>query len=141
MNYSLFRAGALLMALAVVLGALGAHALERVLSSDILESFETGVRYHIYHSLALLILSAIYQKLPKQITSWAVRTIIAGMICFSGSIYIFAFGHIFDVRLAGYLWWVTPLGGLLLIAGWLILFFGVPSFWSPDKKSEQANYQ
>lgn len=124
MNTILFRTGALLMALAVILGALGAHSLERMLSPDLLDSFETGVRYHIYHSLTLLIIAGFYQHLSLSYARWASRLMLIGVACFSGSIYLFTFGHLFSMRLAGHLWWITPLGGILLIAGWLTLFFG-----------------
>lgn len=121
MNHKLLITGATLMGLAVILGALGAHALEKHLSPDILQSFETGVRYQIFHALGLIILSTVFNQLHPSRMRWAIRLMLIGIICFSGSIYSFALGHLLNISIASVLWWVTPLGGLLLIAAWAVL--------------------
>ncbi len=122
MNYRLFGTASILMVIAVVLGALGAHALERHLSPAMLSSFETGVRYQIYHALSLLLMAAVYAKFPAPQIRLSVRLMLAGILCFSGSIFAFAIGHLVDVPVSEYLWWVTPLGGLLFLASWIVLF-------------------
>jgi uncharacterized membrane protein YgdD (TMEM256/DUF423 family) len=114
------------MAIAVALGALGAHTLKGSLSPESLASFETGVRYHIIHSLALLILSGItiHHKRKKLIF----RMMFYGMLLFSGSIYLLSTRSLFSVgEYFSALGPVTPLGGLMLISSWLILAFGLKS--------------
>jgi len=122
MNFPLFKTACALMALAIVLGAMGAHALERHLSIDQLSSFETGVRYQIYHALALLVIAVSYHHLYSPMAKWGTTLLLAGIACFSGSIYLFTTGNLLDVSFTRYIWWVTPLGGLFFIAGWIMFF-------------------
>ena len=107
----MMRLGAGFMFLAVGLGAFGAHALKARLEPDMLAAFEVGVRYQVYHALALLLLAAL--RGPSK-AAWCFT---AGIILFSGSLYILA--------LTGVRKWgaVTPIGGVLFLAGWLILLF------------------
>lgn len=104
---------AVLGAIAVTLGALGAHALKEKLSVEQLDSFEVAVRYQMYHVLALLLVNMYtgFSLETKQIISYL---FFAAILCFSGSIYAIVFG----VK-ASHIWFVTPIGGLLFIAGWL----------------------
>jgi uncharacterized membrane protein YgdD (TMEM256/DUF423 family) len=111
---------------AVALGAMGAHGLKKFLAPDALESFETAVRYQMWHGLALLTLSigVIGNKWPGLIAGrWL---LFAGSILFSGSIYLLSTKslHGWDIlcRIAGP---VTPLGGLMLISGWITLGVGI----------------
>lgn len=105
------RLGAGLMFLAVGLGAFGAHALKGKLDADMLAVFETGVKYQVYHALALLLLASL--RGPSK-AAWCFT---AGIVFFSGSLYLLA--------LTGVRKWgaVTPIGGLLFLAGWLIVLF------------------
>ena len=107
----MIRLGAGFMFLAVGLGAFGAHALKARLEPDLLAAFEVGVRYQVYHALALLLLAAL--RGPNK-AAWCFT---AGIVVFSGSLYLLA--------LTGTRKWgaVTPIGGLLFLAGWLILLF------------------
>ena len=100
--------------LAVVLGAFGAHALEDKLDPTELKSFETGVRYMMYHALAILFVNSYdgFSISEKKIISYL---FISGIICFSGSIFILSL----DVISSKYIWFITPVGGLLFILGWL----------------------
>lgn len=104
---------AFLGAIAVTLGALGAHALKEKLTLSQLDSFEVAVRYQMYHVLALVAINVYkgFSTKTKQIISYL---FFAGIVCFSGSIYAIVFG----VK-ASYIWFVTPIGGLLFIIGWL----------------------
>lgn len=103
--------GALLAGLAVILGAFGAHALEQHVSPARLETFEVGVRYQMYHALALLIL----QFLPAKM--WRVAPLfLYGILIFSLSLYILV---LTDTAILGA---ITPIGGTLFIVGWLWLF-------------------
>ena len=105
--------------ISIILGALGAHALEKVLSPDSLESFHTAVRYQAWHSIALLAISFSPKEFPLR--KWIMRTWVTGVILFSGSIYLLSTRTAsgLDVSFLGP---VTPLGGLLMILGWALVF-------------------
>ena len=105
--------------LAVVLGAFAAHGLKGRLAADSLAAFQTGVQYQMTHALAILLVALIYKHWPGPALLWACGLFIAGVVLFSGSIY--------GLTLTGARWLgpVTPLGGLCLIAGWGMLFYGV----------------
>ncbi|OJU52871.1 MAG: hypothetical protein BGN96_10185 [Bacteroidales bacterium 45-6] len=107
----------------VVLGALGSHALSNVLSPEKISSFEVGVRYQMYHALALLVLGLLL-PLSTSLEKTAVWGMAIGTLLFSGSIYLLSLAEYWKVNLK-FLGPVTPLGGLFLIAGWgaLLLFF------------------
>jgi uncharacterized membrane protein YgdD (TMEM256/DUF423 family) len=102
------QAGAAGMFLAVALGAFAAHGLKAKLTPEMLAIFETGVRYHVYHALALLALGA--ARGPGK-AGWC---FVAGIVVFSGSLYVLALTG--EKRLG----MITPIGGLLFLAGWLI---------------------
>ena len=123
MNKTILATGALFGILAVVLGALGAHALKTVLSDASLESFRTGVAYQMYHALFLLFLgSTTYlndrEKRPVYLL------ILAGVLCFSFSIYGLTTGPLAGLDFSP-IAWITPLGGVLLISGWLLMLYRV----------------
>lgn len=109
--------------LAVALGAFGAHGLERVTADEkILHGFQTGVQYQLYHALALLAIVALPEKFSGRWLNRASNCFIAGIILFSGSLYLLTFLKIQGssaVKIAGP---ITPLGGIFFIAGWLFLF-------------------
>lgn len=112
--------GAMLGAVAVMLGAFGAHALQKRLSPQKQSTFETGVRYHFYHALALLAVGILAELRPAAgLISVAGWLLVVGMLCFSGSLYWLALGG------PRWLGPVTPLGGLALIAGWVLLAVGL----------------
>jgi uncharacterized membrane protein YgdD (TMEM256/DUF423 family) len=103
-------------ALAVALGAFGAHALESRLSADLLSTYEVGVRYHFYHALALLGVVAVISRWPEASAAvWAGWLFVIGILIFSGSLYILAFT---GIRWLGA---ITPIGGVAFIAGWACL--------------------
>jgi uncharacterized membrane protein YgdD (TMEM256/DUF423 family) len=106
-------AGALI-ALATVLGAFGAHALKAHLSQDKLLVYETAVRYHFIHALGLLGIGVLLRSLDGGLLRWSATLVLAGIILFSGSLYWLTFGA---PRFVGI---ITPLGGLALIAGWIL---------------------
>lgn len=110
---------ALLGATAVALGALGAHSLKGVLEPSSLESYKVAVLYHLIHTLALLALASTDYK-RVTVNLWT-----TGILLFSGSIYALALDELLGVSLS-FLGPITPLGGLLLIAGWLSLFVRNP---------------
>ncbi len=105
--------------LSVAFGAFGAHALKQKLTPDYLNVFEVAVCYQMYHALLLILIAAIYQYHPTSYVQIAGFLTISGTLIFSGSLYILA--------LTGITKWgaVTPIGGLLLLLGWLLLLIGV----------------
>ncbi len=116
MERTFFILASILSGLAVALGAFGAHALKARLSPDMLQIFETGVRYHFYHALALGLVVVAMQYWPKTnlptIAGWL---FVVGIVIFSGSLYI--------LSTSGVRWWgaITPIGGVAFIAGWACL--------------------
>lgn len=125
MRKTFLRAGSILAFLAVGLGALGSHALKGILSPERLVSFETGVRYHLVHALAVLIVATLLHFGKKQALTVSGWLFIGGVVLFSGSIYFLAMQEVFGINLS-FLGPITPVGGILLMAGWLML--GVSSF-------------
>jgi len=119
MNKTIFLTGVLLGILAVVLGAFGAHGLEKLLDDSSLNTFETGVKYQMYHALFLLIL-ANTSRLSEKSKKWVYYFILVGILLFSFSIYFLATNSLtsLDFRIIGF---ITPIGGMLLILGWLLL--------------------
>lgn len=102
-------------ALAIVLGAFGAHALQETLSISELKSFETAVRYQMYHVILLLLIN-MYPKFKNKTKNNISYLFFLGMLFFSGSIYAITLGvH------AKSIWFATPLGGLFFILGWIYL--------------------
>lgn len=99
----------------IILGAFGAHALQEILDVNQLKSFETGVRYQMYHVLALFFVNT-YGGFTEKNKIWISNLFILGIIMFSGSIFAITFGIE-----AKYLWFVTPIGGLLFILGWFLM--------------------
>lgn len=116
MDKKIISTGAFFGMLAIVLGAFGAHALKKVLTIEELSTFETGVRYQMYHAFFLLfigITNSISQKTKETIF----YLVVFGVLFFSGSIYLLATNNLttFDFKIIGF---ATPVGGLLLILGW-----------------------
>ena len=106
--------------LAVVLGAFGAHGLKPLLSSDMLAAYETGVRYHFYHTIVLLVLGFVAQSSDKLVQR-AATFFTLGIILFSGSLYGLALSSI-SRNVWSWLGPVTPLGGLCFMTGWIFIF-------------------
>ncbi|HIB26406.1 MAG TPA: DUF423 domain-containing protein [Candidatus Marinimicrobia bacterium] len=109
--------GALLAALAVLLGAFGAHGLKGKVSPEDLTIFETGVRYHMYHALGLILISVLGLYYYPEMIQLPAIFLSVGILLFSGSLYILV--------LTGLRWMgaITPLGGVAFIAGWLLLAY------------------
>ncbi len=109
-----FLAG-VLGASGVAAGAFGAHGLRGRLDAAMMSAFETGVLYHLLHAVALLGVAWLAQRLPGPLTSAAGWLLVVGIVLFSGSLYVLALGG------PRWLGPVTPLGGLALIAAWVLL--------------------
>ena len=119
MNRTIFLTGIVFGILAVILGAFGAHGLEKLVSTESISTFETGVKYQMYHALFLLILGST-SRLPEKSKKWIYYLIVTGVLLFSFSIYFLATNELtaFDFKTIGF---ITPIGGLLLICGWSLL--------------------
>ena len=111
----------------ILLGAFGAHALKEQLDVASMESFETGVRYMMYHVLGIFIINSSSQLSSKSKTIVS-QFFLAGILFFSGSIFVISL----DFVQAKTIWFITPLGGLFFITGWLIATL---SFLKSDKKN------
>ncbi|HEX9152188.1 MAG TPA: DUF423 domain-containing protein [Flavobacterium sp.] len=123
MDKKIISTGTIFGMIAIILGAFGAHALKKVLSLEQLSTFETGVRYQMYHAIFLLFIGAtnhLSQKAKKTIHF----LVLFGVILFSGSIYLLATNGLtpFDFKIIGF---VTPIGGLLLILAWGVLLMNI----------------
>ncbi|AKA34727.1 DUF423 domain-containing protein [Flagellimonas lutaonensis] len=123
MNKTILVTGLVLGVLAIILGAFGAHGLKKVLTADELGTFETGVRYQMYQALFLLFLSML-PKMADDTKKWVFYAIVIGVVLFSFSIYFLATNKLtaFDFRKIG---WITPIGGLFMITGWVYLIISV----------------
>ena len=108
---------------AVALGALGAHTLKEILASSQLQSFETGVRYQFLHALAILLLALNAEKFNQQLKR-SLSLMSIGICFFSFSIYLLSLQKTLGVSLS-FLGPITPIGGLLLISAWIMLFFSI----------------
>lgn len=109
--------GAILMAIGVGAGAFGAHGLEAYLTKyELTGTFETAVRYLIYHALALFVTAWLVEKWDVQTLTWAGYAFIAGAVLFSGSLFLLVVTRI------SWLGAITPLGGVAFIAGWVLIF-------------------
>lgn len=116
MERKIFIVAAAFGLISIVLGAFGAHALKKVLSVEALTSFETGVRYQMYHALFLLFV-ANAQMLTLKEKTVVFYLVVIGVLLFSGSIYILATNSITGLK-TKFLGPITPLGGLFLIGSW-----------------------
>ena len=123
MNRTIVLIGILLGALAIILGAFGAHGLEKLVDASSIETFEVGVRYQMYHALFLLFLG-IWPSLAEAHKKRIFTLIAVGVVLFSFSIYLLALNSLtsFDFKSIGFL---TPIGGVFLILGWVFLGYFV----------------
>lgn len=115
----------ILGALSVALGAFGAHALKQIVPPESVITFETGVRYQFYHTFALLAVAILFETFPGKWLVTAGWLFILGIVLFSGSLYILtALKATNTVGMKG-IGVITPVGGLLFVAGWICLLIGI----------------
>lgn len=131
MNRTIFLTGIVFGVLAVMLGAFGAHGLEKLVDAESIQTFETGVKYQMYHALLLLILGSI-SSVSEESKKWIYYLLVSGILFFSFSIYFLATNDLtaFDFKTIGF---ITPIGGLLLISGWIFLGYKYLSFPNKSK--------
>lgn len=120
MDRKIIATAAFIGALAIVLGAFGAHGLKAILNDSQLATFETGVKYQMYHALFLLFVgtTALLSEKGKLLVF---RLILVGVLFFSGSIYLLSTAEQTGIA-TKFIGPITPLGGMFLIAGWVVLF-------------------
>lgn len=121
MHKGFLKTAALLGAFSVAMGAFAAHSLKEMVSDYALGIFETAVRYQFYHVFGLVIVAILYKEFPGKWLKWSGRLFIAGIILFSGSLYVLTV--IKGAALPGYQWVgaITPFGGLCFILGWIFM--------------------
>ncbi len=111
--------GSVFAALSVLLGAFGAHVLKNRMSIEDLAIFEIAVRYQMYHALGLLLMGVASVYLTEKLVSLPAYFLISGVIIFSGSLFLLVFTNL------KWLGAITPIGGLCLIIGWLLLAYNI----------------
>ena len=118
MNKKILISGSLLGIIAIALGAFGAHGLKSIMTVESLQTFETGVRYQMYHALFLLFVGG-FAPLSKKVKTIILYLVVLGVVFFSGSIFLLSTNTLttFDFKVIGF---ITPIGGLLLIVAWLL---------------------
>lgn len=120
--------GAAIAGLSVVLGAFGAHALEKIVNDKYLKVFETAVKYQMYHSIAIIICGFLYFQNPLQQFKLAFKFFVMGISFFCGSLYLLVLFNLYEItsfRIVGIL---TPIGGVLFILGWVCIVLGARKF-------------
>ncbi|MGB0391009.1 MAG: DUF423 domain-containing protein [Salibacteraceae bacterium] len=123
-NKTIIIIAGILGVIAVAMGALGAHALKPLLSPESINSFNTASRYQIYHAILLIVLVGIQNHLSSKWFHFAWRAIMVGTILFSGSIYLLSTSSITGIGLKFILGPITPIGGIILITGWISITIG-----------------
>ena len=121
MHKKFILAGAMFGALAVGLGAFGTHGLKKIVTEETVQAFQTGVQYQMYHALALLIAGILYDRVSSKSIQLAGWFFIAGIILFSGSLYLLTALKATDTIGVNKIGIITPFGGLSFIAGWVCL--------------------
>lgn len=116
---------AFLGAIAVMLGAFGAHALKEKLNEHEMEIFNKGIQYHFVHVLAALFVILLNEKLRNKLIACAAYFFVTGIFFFSGSLYLLATKNILGMENTNWLIPITPLGGVFFIGGWLLLVGGI----------------
>lgn len=136
MQRTFFKIAAIIAMTSVILGAFGAHALKEHISEQSLASFQTATTYMTNHALALFIVGMMYRHYKKKSIIWSGFFFVMGIIMFSGSIYLsivlkyLGYDKITLVNI------ITPVGGLMFILGWLMLFISIPTREVQQKASQ-----
>lgn len=114
-----------LAALSVVLGAFAAHGLKKIVSDSAVAIFETGVKYQFYHALGIALAAILYKEYTHKIILNAAYFFLAGIIFFSGSLYILTYKEAMSLPGLSFVGPITPLGGFCFIIGWVLLATGI----------------
>jgi len=125
----LIAVGAIMAAIAVMIGAFGAHIVKDMVTPERLENWETGAQYHFYHSIAIILTGLVARNNSSELLKWAGVIFAVGVLFFSFSLYTLA---LTDITWLGA---ITPLGGVAFIIGWLLL----AKVCIPSKKQQEEN--
>jgi len=117
--------GTLLSGLAVALGAFGAHGLKKVAAAETVAVYQTGVQYQMYHALALILVGILSERILNGFVNTSGYLFLAGIVLFSGSLYLITSFQTMNKAVPTAIGILTPLGGLLFIAGWIALLIGI----------------
>ncbi|HEX8316500.1 MAG TPA: DUF423 domain-containing protein [Flavisolibacter sp.] len=117
--------GIILAGLAVGLGAFGAHGLKKVASIDDVATYQTGVQYQMYHALALILVGVLSDRIYNGYVTYAGVLFTAGVVLFSGSLYLIVSLHAMNKAIPKAIGVLTPIGGLFFIAAWICMLIGV----------------
>ncbi len=124
MNKRIILTAAIFGGIAVIFGAFGAHGLKDKISAEALNVWSKGVEYQFYHTFALLFLST-FARFRTKLIDFAYFSFTFGILFFSGSLYLLASRDINHIGFVNFIGPITPIGGLLLIMGWIFLFLAV----------------
>jgi uncharacterized membrane protein YgdD (TMEM256/DUF423 family) len=136
MQRTFFRTAAILAMFSVMLGAFGAHVLKEYLTEQSLDSFQTATTYMMNHAIALFIVGKMYRHYKKKTMVWAGNFFVMGIIMFSGSIYLSIVLKFLGYEKLTFVNLITPVGGLMFILGWLMLFISIPTREVQQKASQ-----
>jgi uncharacterized membrane protein YgdD (TMEM256/DUF423 family) len=125
MHKAFIKTAAVFGAVCVVLGAFASHTLKQHISGEAVSIFETGVRYQFYHVFALFTAGILYKDFRNKFIKWSGIFFIAGIILFSGSLYLLTYIKGTGMQRFNWVGVITPLGGLSFILGWICLFTGL----------------
>jgi uncharacterized membrane protein YgdD (TMEM256/DUF423 family) len=117
--------GTLLAGLAVILGAFGAHGLKKIVGPETVNTYQTGVQYQMYHAFALIMVAIMYERWQSSLLNYAGIFFIAGIVLFSGSLYLLASLKAMNKVGVSGIGLITPIGGLLFITGWVLLLIAI----------------
>jgi uncharacterized membrane protein YgdD (TMEM256/DUF423 family) len=121
MNKRFLKVGAFLGILTVVFGAFAAHTIKSRVSVETLAIFETGVKYQMYHVFALFLVGMLHKEFPFKSLRWAGNLFLAGIILFSGSLYLLTYFKATGSENMNWLGAITPFGGICFIVGWSLI--------------------
>jgi uncharacterized membrane protein YgdD (TMEM256/DUF423 family) len=136
MQRTFFRTAAILAMFSVMLGAFGAHVLKEYLTEQSLDSFQTATMYMMNHAIALFIVGKMYRHYKKKTMVWAGNFFVMGIIMFSGSIYLSIVLKFLGYDKLTLVNLITPVGGLMFILGWLMMFVSIPTREVKQKASQ-----
>ena len=125
MNKGYLKIAAFLGALSVMLGAFAAHGLKSIADEQTITIFNKGVQYQFYHVFALALAAILFKSYPNKLISVSGILFILGISLFSGSLYVYTFKTIYAIAGLNWIVFLTPLGGLFFIAGWVCLALGI----------------
>ena len=127
MHKGYLKAAFILAAIAVALGAFGAHKLDGVVADKAVKTFETAVRYQFYHVIALALAGILFKEFPNKWMKTSGIFFLLGILFFSGSLYILTYGIAIDSTSFKWVGPITPIGGVFFILGWIYLALGIKS--------------